>query len=268
MQKKILKDIVKKQELTIGLVQQVVYPEITEYLAMCGLDYLILDLEHTAHTIEAVNPCLLAAAARNIPVLIRVWEKEQCLIEQALDAGAQGIVVPTIETVEDCKMVVRAAKFAPEGTRGFCNVIPPKRWMNEWENDPYGDDFSPDTYCKIANRDIFVAVLVETPLGIENLPEMLKVDGIDAFLIGSGDISVRIGKSPWGPEVAEIVTNAIKQIHAAGKISCPVGIVGNVEMLYEGGSRMMMLGMGERACMQDRIRSEVNGMREIAARLK
>lgn len=268
MKKKILKDLVKEQDLVIGGFQQIVYPEITEYLALSGWDYIIIDLEHTHKTIESAAPCIMAGAAHNIPMLVRVWEKEQALIEQALDAGAQGVVVPTVETVGECEMIVNAAKFAPEGTRGWCNVLPAKRWLNEWDNDSYRDDFDPSTYCKYANRDVFVAALVETPEGIKNLPEMLKVEGIDAFLLGSGDCSIRMGKTLWDKEVAEMMANAIQQIQDAGKISCPIGLAQNIEQLYKNGSRMVMLGMGERMAMQAAMRKEIESMRETVEAIK
>lgn len=263
MSKRILKDIVKEQDLTIGMFQQLVHPEVTEFLATTGLDYVILDLEHTGHTVESLNPCLMAAAAHNLPMLVRVAEKEQALIEQVLDAGAQGVVVPTVETVEDCELIVRSTKFAPEGTRGWCNIPPVKRWMNTWEGDVDGDDFNPDTYGRYANENIFVAALVETPLGIENLPEMLKVDGIDAFLLGSGDLSIRMGRTLWDPEVAAVVADATRQIQEAGKISCPIGLVSNIEALHENGARMVMLGISERMALQSRLRQETRGMRDI-----
>lgn len=165
-------------------------------------------------------------------------------------------------------MIVRAAKFAPEGTRGWCNVLPPKRWMNEWDNDPYGDDFDPSTYCKAANRDTFVAALVETPLGLKNLPEMLKVKGIDAFLLGSGDCSIRMGKTLWDPDIAKMMSDAIQMIQAAGKLSCPIGLRSNVESLYKGGSRMMMLGISERMALQSAMREEIEGMRKMVAEME
>ena len=169
--------------------------------------------------------------------------------------------MPTVETAEDCELIVRSAKFAPEGERGWCNVLPAKRWLNDWAGDEYRDDFDPDTYCRRANDQIFLAVLVETPLGIANLPAMLNVEGIDAFLLGSGDLSIRMGKSLWDPDVAGLVSDAIDSIQAAGKISCPIGLASNVNNLYDNGSRMMMLGIGERCALQSTLRGEVANMR-------
>lgn len=265
MAKKILKDMISKKELLVGMIQQLIYPEVTEYLADCGLDFLILDLEHTGHTIEAANACLLAAAAHNIPMLVRVWEKEQCLIEQVLDAGAQGVVVPTVETVDECRMIVRASKYAPQGERGWCNVLPAKRWMNRWEGDTWGDDFSSATFCKKANRDTFIAALVESPEGFKNLPEMLKIDGIDCFMLGAGDLSIRMGKTLWDAEVNAMVYDAVRQIVAAGKQCCPLATSENIVDLRHYGAAMVMLGCSERTGLQAYMRTEVRKIKEEAA---
>lgn len=261
MRKKILKDMLKGADPLIGAIQQLPHPDATETLALCGLDFLIFDLEHTAFDIAHALPCITMAAAYNIPMLIRVREKEQSLIEQALDAGAQGVLVPTVETVEECEMIVRASKFAPVGTRGWCNIDAAKRWMNS--DDP--DDFSPETFCVEANRDVFVMVLIETPLGIENLPEMLKVEGIDAFQIGQGDLSIRMGLPTWSSEVNDVVLNAINLIQDAGKYSCPLGLPQNVGPMTENGAKMFILGASERMLIKENLRGKLKEMRGIMA---
>lgn len=259
--KRILKEMAAEQELLVGMIQQLPHADATEAAALGGLDFVIFDLEHTGFDIVSALPSIGIAAAYNLPFLIRVREKEQALIEQALDAGAQGVLVPTIETVADCELVVRSARFAPEGERGWCPVSPAKRWMNF--DDP--DDYDPLTYGAMANSKVFVAVLVETPLGIKNLPEMLKVPGIDAFFIGAGDLSSRMGRSMWDPEVAAIVADAINQINVAGKISCPVALPANIAELHKKGARMITLGINERGILINTLRSTIGQIRQIVS---
>lgn len=259
--KKILKDMLKDDNAVFGIVQQIAHPESTEALALSGLDYIILDLEHTGFEIGAAIPCITMAAAYNIPMLVRVREKEQSLIEQALDAGAQGVLVPTVETVEECELIVRAAKFAPDGTRGWCPIAPAKRWMNS--DDP--DDFGATTYCRQANRDVFVMVLIETPLGIKNLPEMLKVDGIDAFHIGQGDLSLRMGLSVWDPEVTGAALKAITLIQEAGKYSCPLGLPESMAEMTRAGAKMFVVAKTEQMLIKDGLRGKLVDMRVAAA---
>ena len=259
--KKILKSMLNEKEVLVGMIQQLVYPEVTEYLAKSNLDFLILDLEHTGHTIEAANSCLLAAAAHNIPMLVRVWEKEQCLIEQVLDAGAQGVVIPTVETREECEMIVKASKYAPIGERGWCNVQPARRWMNPWEDDCWEDDFSSERFCKEANRSTFIAPLIETPKGFDNLPQMLEVEGIDCFMLGAGDLSIRLEKDLWDDDVINIILTAIRQIRDAGKQSCPLATSGNINVLRKNGAKMVMLGLSERTVLQAGIRNEVRNIK-------
>lgn len=262
--KKILKDMLKGPDPVIGMIQQLPYPDVTEVLALSDLDFLIFDLEHTAFEIGLAIPCLTMAAAYNIPMMIRVREKDQSLIEQALDAGAQGVLVPTVETVEECEMIVRASKFAPQGTRGWCNIDSAKRWMNS----DAPDDFDPATYCVEANRDVFVMALIETPLGIRNLPEMVKVEGIDAFQIGQGDLSIRMGRSVWDPEVNEAAAKAIKLIQDAGKHSCPLALADNIDEMTAQGARMFLLGMAERMLIKESLRGKLKEIRAIAAKAK
>lgn len=261
MQKKILKDMLKGPGPLIGMIQQLPHPDATEVLALSGLDFLIFDLEHSAFEIGAALPCITIAAAYNIPMLVRVREKEQALIEQALDAGAQGVLVPTVETVEECEMIVRAAKFAPQGTRGWCNIDPAKRWMNS--ADP--DDFDPATYCVEANRDIFVMALIETPLALQNLPEMLKVEGIDAFQIGQGDLSIRMGKTLFDPEVNAAVSGAIAMIQDAGRYSCPLALPHNIGEMTRDGAKMFIVAGAERTLLKEILRGKLKEMKGIAA---
>lgn len=266
MGKRILKELIKEQDITVGMFQLLIYPEITEYLALSDLDYVVLDLEHSAHTIEYAHSCLLAGAAYDLPMLVRVSEKEQYLIEQALDAGAQGVVVPTVETVEDCELIAKAARFAPEGERGYCNILPAKRWMNKWEGDTWNDDFDKDTYCKIANEQIFVAAIIETPLGRKNLPDMLKVPGIDCFMFGPGDFSLRMGKTSRDPEVVQIMEDTIRLVNESGKIGCANGGAANIEEICKKGYKMVQMGMNERMCIQERLRNEIGVMRTVASK--
>ncbi len=251
----ILKDLIQRQDLTIGVMQQIVNPEVTESIVESGADFVIVDLEHTGKTIDSAFGCITAAYAFDVPVLVRVYEKEQHLIEQALDAGAQGVVVPTVETVEECEMIVRSAKFAPVGERGWCPILPAMRWV-EGEG---------QEYIANANRNTFVSVLIETPLGIANLPEMLKVEGIDAFLLGPGDYSIRVGKTIWDPEVSDVMVEAMRLIAEAGKLSMPVALSSNIAEYYGSGAKVVQLGFNDSMAITQRMAAETASMREAVS---
>ena len=172
MEKRLLKEVILQKGMVFGFTQQILDPNITESIAQAGFDFIILDLEHSGRTIDSVHSCLIMAAAYNIPLIIRTADKYQFMIEQALDAGAQGVLVPTIETVEDCENLVKSAKYAPLGERGYCPLNATNRWMNDSVADPI-------KFAEQANQNTFVIALIETPLGFTNLKDMVKVKGID-----------------------------------------------------------------------------------------
>lgn len=250
----ILKDLIDSQELTVAMMQMLVHPQVTEAIAMSGVDFLIVDLEHTGKTIAEAGPCIDMAFGHDLPVMVRVTEKSQYLIEQALDAGAQGVLVPTIESADDCREVVRSAKFAPVGERGFCPVIPASRWLN---------DSDPSTYIRDANRDTLLGVLIETPLGFEKLPEMLQVEGIDAFFLGRADYAVRVGRSTWDPEVDEVMTVALRQIAEAGRICVPLARQDTIAEYHRGGTRVVQLGFSDATALQRALSTEIEALRAV-----
>ncbi len=263
MTKKILKDLFKQQDLVISVFQQIIDPDVTWNLGQTGIDCIILDLEHTGKTMEAAKLCITAANAVDVPVIVRVYDKFQWMIEQALDAGAQGVLVPTVETVEEAKLIVRSGRFAPEGERGYCPVVPAQRWMN---------NFNWETYTNDVNRDIFLAALVESPLGFQNLPDMLKVDGIDAWFTGRVDLSIRIAGSfamdgTLNQKVDQMEMDAIKLIAAAGKIAAPIANASNIARYYAAGSRMVMAGTSDGGGIQMGVPQVTQPMREIVKNL-
>jgi 4-hydroxy-2-oxoheptanedioate aldolase len=251
---RILKNVIAGQDFTTAVMQMMVHPQVTEAIAMSNVDFVIVDLEHTGKTIAEAGPCIDMAFAHDVPVIVRVYEKSQHLVEQVLDAGAQGVLVPTIETLDDCLEVVRSAKFAPMGERGFCPVVPARRWLN---------DFDPSTYTHDANRDTFIGVLIETPKGFANLSEMLQVEGIDAFFLGRADYAVRVGKPIWDPEVTQVMTAALRQITDAGKLCVPLAREDDVADYVRAGARIVQLGFSDASALQSTLSSEAAKLRAI-----
>lgn len=251
----VLKESIKEKDLTIGVFQQVINPDITEELCLSGYDFIVLDLEHGGKTIEAACPCLMTGFAYDVPIVVRTTECSQHLIEQALDAGAQGVLVPTVETVEQAQLVVSSAKFAPEGTRGWCPVTPARRWLDKF--------CSRDDYASLANKSTFVALLIETPLGFESLSEIVKVPGIDAIMFGAGDLSIRLGKTMYDPEIQEMVHQSMQTVKDAGLICITVGLPDNIAQLYQDGFRVVMGGLCDQEALRYRMQQVIGGLRDV-----
>ena len=241
MARRVLKQMMQERDMLLGFWQWILDPDITELLGAAGFDYLVMDMEHTARGIESARTCILAANAADIPMIVRVRERDQqFLVEQALEAGAQGVLVPTIETREQCLNVVRFARFPPEGERGAASFVPVTRWLA-------------GTGAELratANKNVFVSVILETPLAFDNLTDMLSVEGIDAWMPGPGDLSARLGLESSDPRVNSMLEGAFREIAAAGRVGLawapdPVG----ARAL---GAKMAILGLDYRAISDTR----------------
>ena len=158
--------------------------EVVQFFAGLGFDYLILDMEHGAMDLSRARETIHAARACGIAPLVRVSEVQYSLVSRALDAGAEGIVLPRVEDPQQCRDLVRFARFEPEGERGLSTFAG-------------HNDFTPvaDVRAFVAerNRNILLFVQIETRAGLENRGNILSVPGIDGCLVGTGDLAFSLG---------------------------------------------------------------------------
>ena len=157
------------------------HPDVTEMLARAGFDWLLLDMEHAPLSVETMHHLIQAMGGGPAAALVRVASKDPVLIGQALDAGADGVMIPLVNTAEDARNAVAACYYPPQGTRG----VGPRRAAD------YGRRFVP--YMKTANHQVVVVVQIETPETVRNIDEILSVPGIHVAAIGPGDLSMTMG---------------------------------------------------------------------------
>jgi 4-hydroxy-2-oxoheptanedioate aldolase len=212
MKKNLLKEKLINGEIASGVLILDPVPQIVEVLALLGFDWLFIDCEHSSLSLSEVGQLVLAAAARDMTPLVRVPRNSPEVILPYLDAGAMGIIIPGVESVEDCRVAVRGAKYAPEGVRGLA----PARSADYGLRGPLGE------YVKAANRETLVLAVAESREGVENIEGILGTDGIDGVVIGSTDLSQSLG-SP-GQTTHPVVVEAANRILAAGKkVGKPIG---------------------------------------------
>lgn len=156
------------------------YPAVAEILANAGYDWLGVDCEHSDIDVEGFTALARGMHGRGALPLARVRENDTLAIRQVLDAGAQGIIVPLVNTAEEAKAVA-AAKYPPQGVRGFC--------FSRMNN--YGTNF--DEYARTANENIAVVVMIESKQAVDNIDSILEVDGVDGVFIGPYDMSGSYG---------------------------------------------------------------------------
>lgn len=174
-------------------------PMFVEAVGIAGFDYVILDMEHGPVTIENQQNNIRAAEARNTVPIIRLKDSAENTIGKALDIGAYGIQVPQINSAEEAKKVVKYAKFHPYGMRGVCRFVRAADYskMNRFE------------YFE-STKDLLIVLQLEGISAIQNLDEILDVDGVDILFIGPYDLSQSLGIP--GQVNNPIVVNAMKDI--------------------------------------------------------
>jgi 4-hydroxy-2-oxoheptanedioate aldolase len=186
----------------------------TRVLARLGWDWLTLDIEHgPIDWSQAATVFAVVADAGCVP-LARVPEANHHLIKRVLDAGAWGIVAPMIDTVEQAKLAIAAAKYPPEGNRSVGGGM---HAMN------FGAAAA-DYYSR-ANDEILVVLQTESPRGVENAEAIYSLPGCDAIFIGPNDLRFQM-RTPDGTfPTADEHEAMVQRVIAAGKnTKCPTGI--------------------------------------------
>ncbi|MGD2141233.1 MAG: aldolase/citrate lyase family protein [Burkholderiales bacterium] len=172
-----------RDELAVGIgVRAVRGVEIAPIMATAGYDWLFIDLEHGATSIETAASISVAALSAGITPLVRVPQGDLNLGTRCLDAGALGIVMPHVDTVEQAKAMVNAFRFAPLGHRSIAGNYAQLR---------FAPGAAGDT-VKALNETTLVVAMMETPQAIENADAIAALPGVDALLMGTNDLCLEM----------------------------------------------------------------------------
>lgn len=169
------------REKLVGTLLTLPSPEVAEILATAGLDWLFIDLEHTPLEPRDAQAILQAVGERAAGV-IRVPLNDEIWIKKALDIGAAGVIIPLVNSVAEAQRAVRFCKYPPQGARS----------VGLARAQGYGADLP--GYLARANRDTAVIVQIEHIEAVENIHEILALEGIDALLVGPYDLSASLGR--------------------------------------------------------------------------
>lgn len=191
-------------------------PAVTALLASSGYDFVIIDREHGPIDVQSAANHVRAAEANGIVPIVRVLTNDPTQIQQSLDIGAHGIVVPKVGSAEQARAAVRATQYTAGG-RGMCPATEGARWSSGQVWTENRDN---------ANAEVVVIPLIETQAGIDNLAEIAAVDGIDLVFFGLADLSQDMGIGMYTDlaQLVEIWNRAVKVAKAAGvAIGAPLG---------------------------------------------
>ncbi|KAF9740900.1 HpcH/HpaI aldolase/citrate lyase family protein [Paraphaeosphaeria minitans] len=196
----------KKGSPTFGAWQMLPGTNHPRAIARSGVDWICVDCEHGNIDDSQMHEAVNAIASARVSPLVRIPANEPHYIKRALDAGAHGIVVPLIYSVYDAQELVSAAKFPPQGTRGF---------GSPFSTQTFNDDDLP-TYLQHANAALITLVQIETKEALEQVREIAAVEGVDCLLIGPFDLGNNIGRPILG-EMHEELKKAIERIKEAAR---------------------------------------------------
>jgi 2-keto-3-deoxy-L-rhamnonate aldolase RhmA len=221
-----------------GFHMTIAVPAQIELLGGLGFSFVFLDAEHGTFDLASIESCCRAAELYDLTVVVRVAACDANLISQILNAGAQGIVVPHVDTVDQARLAVESCRYAPAGLRPSGGA----RCNGFWR----GVTDMADAIAQ-ANANVTLSVQIESRTGLDALPMMLEHGGIDYFTVGKQDLAQSMGfsrlASGWPPEVVSAAERATALVHAAGsRMKDDVMTVCRVNQLLATGAAAFLVG--------------------------
>lgn len=188
-------------------------PAVAEMAVLHGADLIVLDNEHFAYSDKDIVNMIRAVHCRGGKILVRLPDKSRSYIGRVLDMGADGIVAPIIDSYEEAIEVVKSCLYGPMGQRGLCPIT---------AGGDYGFGHTAEEYAEKENREVIIAVMIESRTGVRDLDKILTIPEIDYISIGPADISASFGYPGEvnSPVVQKIIAGIRAKIKAAGKAAC------------------------------------------------
>ncbi|KAA9150019.1 2,4-dihydroxyhept-2-ene-1,7-dioic acid aldolase [Microbacterium lushaniae] len=187
--------------------------ESMEIVALAGFDFAVIDLEHSVMTLETVYRHIGIALLAGVSPIVRVPSLEGGIIQRVLDAGAEGVMVPHIDDAEHAHAGAALVRFPPRGTRGVGSTSRAGAWGS----------LSRADYLRYGNEEAVFIAQIESGEAVRNAGAIARVEGVDALLVGTADLSTGEGRAEDDPEIVAMVAEAVRESVAAG---VPIGNAG------------------------------------------
>ncbi len=208
--KNAMKEKIASGGVALGVLLMFPSPQLVEMLAHAGFDWVLLDCEHGSLSLADVELMCMAADASGITPIGRPRSNSAADIQSVMDRGVKGVQVPHVNTRADAERAVAAVKFGSGAGRGLAAGTRPDRW---------GLGARMPDFVASQNAGSLVCVQIEDREGVDNIDEILGVDGIDVFFVGPSDLSqsMRFPGNPKAEPVARAIDATLAKIVAAGK---------------------------------------------------
>ena len=210
------KQALRQGRLLIGFWSSLCSNLSVEILAGSGFDWLLLDMEHAPNEVPLLVGQLQAMTSATTAAVVRPAWNDAVLIKRILDAGAQNLLVPYVQTVEEARAAVAATRYPEQGLRGVATAHRANRFGRVKD------------YFQRANEEMCIVVQIETRKALQNLEAIADVEGVDGLFIGPSDLSASLGHlgNSGHPDVRQAIEDAGKRIRKAGKVA---GILAPIE---------------------------------------
>jgi len=220
-----VKELWKKQQVALGGWLSIPSGISTEIMSHQEWDVLTIDMQHALVSVSDMVPMITAISTTDVTPFVRVPWLEPGIIMKSLDAGSYGVICPMINTREDAERFVSYCRYAPQGTRSFG----PGRAVL----------YAGEDYTMQANEIILTLAMIETQKALDNLEEILTVEGLDAVFVGPSDLGLSLGYAPGNhdePILLEAIEKILKNAKSNGKRA------GIYTLTAEYAKRMIKLG--------------------------
>jgi len=216
-----LKAMLKARQPVIGTYVTFPSPEVVELLAAAGMDYAVIDLQHSSPDWQMLAHMIRAADARGISPVVRVHDHHPSILLKILELGAEGISLPGVKTASDIRAAVDAVYYAPIGRRGACGHTRAGGYNSRRSEFP--------EHVRRQHERVFIWALIEEPAAIANVSEIAAVrPGADVISVGRGDLSTALGL--YGqidhPDVIAATCKVIEDVkqHSGGECASSIMI--------------------------------------------
>lgn len=228
-----VKKLLKSGKPTAGAWLQLTSTFSAEIMARAGFDWLIVDMEHAPGDFMNLAAQLQAMACSDVVPFVRAPGNDAVTIKRILDTGVLGMLIPYVNNAEEAREAVASCKYPPEGVRGLAGS-------------PRAAYFGQNSmeYLENANSEILVVTAAETGEAVNNLDEILAVEGLDGIFIGPMDLATSMGYfgNPGHPEVQAAIKIIEEKTLASGKfLGTVAGTWEQAQVKYEKGYQMLML---------------------------
>ena len=211
---------------------QLFSPVVAEMMGMAGYDVLMLDMEHGLGSVQDAAGVMRAARGTGASSLVRIPANDPVIIKTLMDQGADGIMVPMVETPEAARAIVSACRYPPKGVRGLAIGI------------ARGADYGmTEGYVDRIDEHTLVVCQIETVLGVRNARAIAETDGVDMLFIGRNDLAADSGHilDLDHPEVNALVDEVLTVAKATGKKIGTVPSAGRTwQKLYDEGFHLVI----------------------------